>query len=133
MNNRNIIATLLFILFFSDIKSQEVRNFNIQTWGAKGVNDMSLSSDGNFLVTCGYACQIKLWDFKTGRNIRNFGTNIKQKYSIKSIAFSPDNKYIVSAGSNTIKLWNVKTGQEIRTFKDDHNVYGVAHRRQANT
>jgi WD40 repeat protein len=36
---------------------------------------------------------------------------------VRSVAISPDNKYIVSGSDDdTIRLWDVKSGKEIRTF-----------------
>ncbi|MBN2546968.1 MAG: PD40 domain-containing protein [Spirochaetes bacterium] len=41
---------------------------------------------------------------------------------VKSIAFSPDGKYIISASwDKTLKLWDVSTGKELRTFQGHYN------------
>jgi len=38
--------------------------------------------------------------------------------SINSCAFSPDDKYVLSAGEDrTLKLWDLETGEEVKTFK----------------
>ena len=55
-------------------------------------------------------------------------TNISAKifaptghHEVSSVAFSPDGKYILSAGSmkNSLQLWDNATGKEIRTFIGD--------------
>ena len=35
---------------------------------------------------------------------------------VKSVAFSPDGKYVLSGGSDVVMLWDIETGKEIRTF-----------------
>ena len=40
---------------------------------------------------------------------------------VRSIAFSSDDKYLVSVGEdNLINLWNVSTGDLIETFTEDN-------------
>lgn len=42
---------------------------------------------------------------------------------IRDTAFSPNNEYVVSAGSDsTIRLWRTRTGKEIRMYKDFPNL-----------
>jgi len=50
---------------------------------------------------------------------------IGHEYSVKSVNFSPDSKYIVSGSDDgKIKLWNIN-GELIRTFEKDGSVYSV--------
>ena len=71
------------------------------------------SSDGKYVVSCGYAGAF-LWDAKSGTMIRAF---IGHADTVTSVALSPDGSKLLSGSSDhTAKLWNVTTGQEIRTF-----------------
>jgi signal transduction histidine kinase/WD40 repeat protein/streptogramin lyase/GTPase SAR1 family protein len=56
----------------------------------------------------------------TGKVLTGFlgNPNLKHNSAVKSIAVSPDGKYILSGSEdNTAKLWETATGKEIRTFK----------------
>ena len=50
---------------------------------------------------------------------RHFTATLKgHTHSVKSVSFSPDGKYIVSASlDKTVRLWNAETGLEVRVFK----------------
>ncbi|MFS0519399.1 caspase family protein [Nostoc sp. UIC 10607] len=100
----------------------EVNSINFRHDGE--VNSISFSPDGKTLVSAGDDNKIKLWNLKTGEEIRTFQAHNGRVYSVR---FSPDGKTLASASSNTIKLWNlVNAGEAIRTFKA-HNgqVYSV--------
>ena len=57
---------------------------------------------------------LKLWDVKTGKELKTFIGHID---GVRSCVFSPDGKKILSASyDKTLKLWDVKTGTIIRTF-----------------
>jgi len=93
----------------------------IRTWH---VISVSFSPDGKTLVSGSRDKTIKLWNVKTGKEIRTLkGHNSR----VRSVNFSPDGKTLVS-GSNdkTIKLWNVETGQEIRTLKGHTDIINNA-------
>ena len=48
---------------------------------------------------------MKLWDIRTYKCLHTFSGHTSQ---IRSVAFSPDSKFIASGGDdNTVKLWNV--------------------------
>ncbi|MGE0007683.1 MAG: caspase family protein [Parvibaculaceae bacterium] len=58
---------------------------------------------------------LRLFDTKSGRLIREFGTHQDQ---ISSVAFSPDGSRLLSASADrTIKVWDVKTGRLIYTLE----------------
>ncbi len=85
------------------------------------ISSVCFSSNGKYLVS-GHFYQeyaIKLWDFESGQLIRIFEGHTG---GVKSVQFSPDGKYIVSASADgSIKLWDIATGECLITRYDVPN------------
>ncbi|CAG9462523.1 unnamed protein product [Pedinophyceae sp. YPF-701] len=68
------------------------------------VEDVVISSDGQFCLTGAWDGTMRLWDLNTGATTRRF---IGHSKDVLSVAFSVDNRQIVSASRDrTIRLWN---------------------------
>ena len=74
-----------------------------------GVNSLSFSSDGTFLVSGSKDKTTNLWDIQTGGVVKTLHGHTKPVFSV---SISPDCT-IVASGSwdNTIWLWNIQTGE----------------------
>lgn len=80
------------------------------------VQDVAISSDGQFALSCSWDKELRLWDLQTGKTARRFVGHTKD---VLSVAFSPENRQIVSGSrDNTIKLWNT-LGQCKFTIEED--------------
>jgi len=77
---------------------------------ARGVRSVAFSSDGKILASGGSDRAIKLWDTATWKEISTLNG---YPDAITSIAFSPVEKTLIGASSNTIKLWKLDTGDDI--------------------
>ena len=81
------------------------------------VVSVNYSPDGQFLASGSYDDTIKIWDAKTGREIRT----IQGHYGFTNISYSPDGQFLASGSiiddTDTIKIWDAKTGREIRTIQ----------------
>ena len=68
------------------------------------VEDVVISSDGQFCLSASWDGSLRLWDIKSGETERRFIGHSKE---VLSVAFSADNRQIVSGSRDkTIKLWN---------------------------
>ncbi|RKP10564.1 G-protein complex beta subunit [Thamnocephalis sphaerospora] len=68
------------------------------------VQDVVISSDGQFALSASWDKTLRLWDLKTGLTTRQF---IGHEKDVLSVSFSSDNRQIVSGSRDkTIKLWN---------------------------
>jgi guanine nucleotide-binding protein subunit beta-2-like 1 protein len=68
------------------------------------VQDVAISSDGQFCLSGSWDGTLRLWDLTTGETTRKFVGHTKD---VLSVAFSADNRQIVSGSRDkTINLWN---------------------------
>jgi len=68
------------------------------------VQDVAISSDGQFALSGAWDGSLRLWDINSGTTTRRFHGHTKD---VLSVAFSADNRQIVSGSRDkTIKLWN---------------------------
>lgn len=68
------------------------------------IQDVVISSDGQFALSASWDGTLRLWDLNTGATTKRF---IGHGKDILSVAFSADNRQIVSGSRDkSIKLWN---------------------------
>jgi len=79
------------------------------------VNSLSVSNDGQFIVSGADDMSIIQWDIKSGSvmNIMNAVT------AIDKVVISDDNNDLLSIGSGTIQLWDLKTGRSKFQFNEN--------------
>lgn len=84
-----------------------------QSWGLDGVNCVTVSPDGQTLVSSSRESSIKLWNLHTGELQRTLQA---QQY-VDLVAFSPKGQILASCRSQNINLWNLNTGEIICTLE----------------
>lgn len=74
------------------------------------VTSVAFSPDGQYLLTSGHDGTARLWDLKTGAEVRRF---LGGDESVHRARFTPDGQFIVACGSSGIIVWNATHGAEI--------------------
>ena len=72
------------------------------------VNSVAFDDDGSLLVSASRDHDARIWDARTGRLIHQLEGHFG---SVADARFSPDGRWVVTAGPITAGLWNVRTGE----------------------
>ncbi|KAI8086039.1 guanine nucleotide-binding protein subunit beta-2-like 1 [Halteromyces radiatus] len=83
------------------------------------VEDVAISSDGQFALSASWDNSLRLWDLASGVTTRRFIGHTKD---VLSVAFSADNRQIVSGSRDkSIKLWNTLGECKYNIVEDGHS------------
>jgi len=83
------------------------------------VQDVAISSDGQFALSGSWDCTLRLWDLTTGQTTRRF---LGHTRDVMSVAFSVDNRQIVSSSrDHKLKVWNTLGECKYTITEDGHN------------
>ncbi|KAI8147084.1 guanine nucleotide-binding protein [Fennellomyces sp. T-0311] len=82
------------------------------------VEDLALSSDGQFALSASWDKTLRLWDLNTGTTTRRF---VGHTNDVMAVSFSADNRQIVSGSRDkSIKLWNTLGECKFSLTEDGH-------------
>src|SRR5512145_1797333 len=85
----------------------------IYTGHTKAVWGAAFSVDDKYVLTGSEDGTARLWDRKTGREVRQFGC----PYLVYQVAFAPDGRSVLTnCGDTSIRLWDPETGKELHQF-----------------
>lgn len=86
----------------------------LQRGHARSITSVATSSDGRFVASGSQDQTAKLWEFKTGREIRTFGGHAAY---VTSVALANGHKLITGAEDGTVRIWDIATGETLRLMK----------------
>jgi WD40 repeat protein len=129
--NGRTLAIASGVVFLWDITTgKELRQL-----GKGDIRGVRFSPDGKILAVSEYSEGIILYDARTGKEQRRVKG---REWPPDTAAFSPDGKFLVTAGGGhkkdwptrpyytcELKLWDVASGKEVRFFKEASAVTGV--------
>merc|ERR550534_980321 len=96
--------------------------------GKKTITAVGWSEDGRYLVTgeCGHLPSVRVWDIQDKSCVAEFPGH---KYGINCVAFAPNNKYIVSVGTQhdqIVNVWDWKNNVKVASNKVSSKVKAVS-------
>lgn len=103
----------------------------------KGVNGLSVTKDGRFLVSLGLDEKIRLWDTQTGRNtFINYGSNWRNRFklSIEPTISGPDvwpPLLYIPSDDREILVYGLFDGLLIRRLKGHYGRVGCIEKRES--
>jgi WD40 repeat protein len=90
----------------------------------KPVMSIAFGPDSQWLVSASQDTTLKLWDLRTGRELRAFAGH---RGMVWKTALTPDGKVLVSAGTDgAVKLWEIETGRELHSLSGQTPVWSLA-------
>jgi RNA polymerase sigma factor (sigma-70 family) len=88
------------------------------------LTSVAYSPDGKSIATAGWDGTIRLWDPKSGKEVRRLDVPATRDYHtahLSQILFSPDGEFVVVAQQSApnepgVIVWNRRTGERVRDF-----------------
>jgi len=96
-------------------KNKQIKIF-LQTGHSNAVSSVCYSRDGKYIASGSADDTVKLWEVETGLLIKTFYHHVN---NVISVAFTSDDRFILSSTCSTVKSFEVSSGKLINTFQQD--------------
>lgn len=101
-----------FLIASSEATEQRIPDLQLTRAGEQNIKTYEISPSGARLAI-GYYDVVLVWDVKTRQPIHSFTI---PNPPAASVAFSPDEKFLVIGSQGTVTQWELESGFEIRTW-----------------
>jgi WD40 repeat protein len=104
------------ILAYGDSSTITIYSMDLETVGTvesknDEINDISISLDGNYMVSGGDDGYIEIWDLNSYKLLHRIKSNSGETFAV---AISGDNKKVASGGEEqVIDIWDLSSGEQI--------------------
>lgn len=118
---KRIYLSLILLLSAIFLISAQTNNIEtvIQSGHSRPVSVLAISPDGTLVATGSYDCSIKIWNTKTGKEIRDFTENTGK---INSLQFHQDGKKLLSTSTdNLIVEYDIISGKALNKIKAEED------------
>jgi WD40 repeat protein len=78
--------------------------------------DRVLTGNGIFDGFSDTNASVRLWDMATGALVRTLTGHVSNVGGVRSVAISPDGRFLLSSGADGARLWNADDGSLLRFF-----------------
>jgi len=115
--------------------SQEFNHFNdadieellVNTFFMKGISSLDINQQGTLIAAGVYDKQIdhivKIWDIKTEKILHTLTEHPKQ---IRTMTFSPDNRWLVAGTGAFLYWWDLKNNEKIAELESPESEFGLS-------
>lgn len=94
---------------------------------ADTVDAVAVSPDGSFIATASFDKSVRLWDAKTGKELRTYSGPQGHQGQVLSVAFSAKGDQLATGGAdNTAKVWDVPVSFPNKAFATTGGLNRVA-------
>ncbi|MGE3805948.1 MAG: WD40 repeat domain-containing protein [Gemmataceae bacterium] len=88
---------------------------------------VAVTPDGKYILTASFDNTIRLWDSKTGKEIKTFGGDKGHKDLVLCLGLSPDGRTFASGSQdNSAKVWDVPGDTHLKAYTHGDEVNGLA-------
>ena len=95
----------------------QIKNFIGHT-DKYGISSVAFSPDSKYALSASYEGQVKIWELASGTEGRVLAGHTGMHIELlgTSAKFSPNGKYVISAGDASTRIWDVSTGEEVASM-----------------
>jgi WD40 repeat protein len=89
------------------------------------VTGLAVTTDGQFLITCGDDRTARVWDIKSAKQLRSFQGHMTK---LTAVAVRPDGRQVASGSDDgAVRVWDLNTSDEHRAMTDSkESLWAVA-------